>query len=257
MVALSKILIFPIKALPGVELEHVEITQGGALSDDRRWALADKSGRLINGKNNKRVFLLRPSFDLQAFTVHFADNEAFSLDDANGLSTYFSDKLNQTITFKEDKHKGFPDDTAAFGPTVVSEASLEAVASWYPKLSLDDIRARFRINLELSPAPAFWEDQLFVYEQPPKILSIGDVTIQSTNPCARCSVPVKNPRSGEAYDGFYDTFIEQRFKAKPRWNDPTCFDHWYRLSINTTIQPDMAGKQLRVGDEASIQELSK
>ncbi|HIL92396.1 MAG TPA: MOSC domain-containing protein [Cycloclasticus sp.] len=250
---LSKVFVYPIKALPGVALDSVEITQGGTLSDDRRWALVDKRGRLINGKNNKRIFLLRPSFDLTARRVRFSDNEEFSLHDVDALSQYFSNALQKTVFLKEDQQQGFPDDMNASGPTVVSQASLQAVASWYPSLALDDIRARFRINLEVSTAPAFWEDKVFVDGESPKLIQVGNVSIQSSNPCARCSVPMKNPASGAPYDGFYETFIDQRAKTKPSWTDSACFDHWYRLSVNTNVSSNQAGKRLVVGDAVHLE----
>jgi uncharacterized protein YcbX len=239
--------------MPGVALKTVKITAGGTLYNDRRWALVDKNKRLINGKNNKRVFLLRPTFDLGAETVAFPDtDEVFSLGDTDGLSAYFSEQLGQPVFMQEDKRQGFPDDMTASGPTVISQASLQAVSSWFPNLSLDDIRARFRVNLEVSPAPAFWEDRLFKQSESAKIIQIGTVSLYSSNPCARCSVPIKNPESGIAYEGFYETFIDKRFRNKPSWADAICFDHWYRLSVNTNIQAVEAGKSLALGDAVSI-----
>jgi len=252
---LSKIIVYPIKAMPGVEVNSVTVTQGGALCNDRRWALEDERGRLINGKNNKRIFSLQPSFDLAQETVSFfngASERTFDLSDNVGLSEHFSTLLDKRVFLKEDEDKGFPDDMNASGPTIVSEASLEAVLSWYPNLSMDDIRARFRINLEIASEPAFWEDQLFVHNEQPKAIQVGRVTIDSSNPCARCSVPTKDPVSGKPYSDFYKTFIQQREKSKPAWTDVECFDHWYRLSANTNINKAEAGKRLTVGEQAVI-----
>ncbi|MEH6502360.1 MAG: MOSC N-terminal beta barrel domain-containing protein [Cycloclasticus sp.] len=257
MTILSKIFIYPIKALPGIQMNEVAITQGGSLCNDRRWAVVDRKGRLINAKNNKRVFLLKPIFDLALGEVSFVENQELSqtyqLDDAEGLSNYFTAKLGQPVLLKEDKHQGFPDDISASGPTMVSTASLKAVASWYPELSLDDVRARFRMNLEISPAPAFWEDQLFHSGQTPKEVQIGRVRIQASNPCARCSVPMKNPESGEPYGRFYETFLSMREKTRPSWTDAACFDHWYRLGANTRISSSEIGLNMTVGDAVNIE----
>jgi len=252
---LSKIFVYPIKAMPGVEVDSVLITQGGALCNDRRWALEDERGRLVNGKNNKRIFSLQPCFDLAQETITFlseGSERTFDLSDSTGLSEHFSALLDKRVFLKEDKAQGFPDDMNASGPTVISAASLEAVLSWYPNLSMDDIRARFRINLEIASEPAFWEDRLFVHEQQPKAIQIGHVTIKSSNPCARCSVPTKDPVSGKPYSNFYETFIKQRESSRPAWTDAECFDHWYRLSANTNINKKEAGKRLTVGDQAVI-----
>ena len=131
------------------------------------------------------------------------------------------------------------------------------MASWYPGLSLDDIRARFRINLEISSAPAFWEDQLFSADGVIKTLQVGRVVIQAVNPCARCSVPMKNPESGVPLEGFYDTFIKQRERTRPSWADPVCFDHWYRLSANTRISPDLVGQNINLRDNVTLDMPSK
>jgi len=255
MIELSKIFVYPIKALPGVPLKEVTITEGGALSNDRRWGLVDSQGRMVNGKNNRRIFLLNPVYDLTSETVRFVHKndveQVFELADTAGLSHYFSEMLGRPVFLKEDKRQGFPDDLNASGPTLISQASLETVATWFPALSVDDIRARFRVNLEVSPTAAFWEDQVFREKRLPKPIQIGDVTIKPSNPCARCAVPMKHPKSGESYDHFYEIFISMREQTKPSWLDTACFDHWYRLSVNTNIEPEQSGKVLALGQPVS------
>lgn len=255
MGTLDAIFVYPIKAMPGVQVDAVTITQGGALFNDRRWAIKDEQGRLINGKNNKRIFSLQASFDLTSEVVSFPSDkgdEMFKLADRVGLSNYFSEKLGKKVFLEEDSQQGFPDDMNASGPTIISKESLNAVLSWYPTLFIEDIRARFRINLEVSSVPAFWEDQLFEANEEPKIIQVGDVKIQSSNPCARCSVPTKDPKSGKPHSDFYETFIKQREQTRPSWTDDRCFDHWYRLSVNTNIYSTQVGMRIAVGDKVSI-----
>lgn len=259
MIILSKIFVYPIKSLPGIDLSQATISAGGCLSNDRRWAISDSNGGLLSAKKNRCLFGITPSYNLEAEKVCFEDEkggiEGFQLDDVGALSAYLSDILSQPVRLIEDKQQGFPDDLNAAGPTVVATESLQQVASWYPGLSLDEIRARFRINLEVSHAPAFWEDQLFSADGEIKTLFIGSVAIQAINPCARCSVPMKNPKSGKSYAGFYQTFISQREKTRPNWTDPACFDHWYRLSVNTRICADLAGQHLNLGDKVTLNPL--
>jgi len=58
--------------------------------------------------------------------------------------------------------RGLPDDRAAPGPTVVSRATLETVASWFDEIAdATEMRRRLRPNLVLDDCPAFWEDRLF------------------------------------------------------------------------------------------------
>jgi len=256
MIKLSKIFVYPIKALPGIQLKEATLTEGGALLNDRRWGLVDGQGRMVNGKNNRQIFLLNPVYDLTSETVRFIHKndveQVFELADTAGLSRYFSERLSRPVFLKEDKRQGFPDDLNASGPTLISQASLETVATWFPALSVDEIRARFRVNLEVSPTAAFWEDQVFRDKRSPKAIQIGNVTIKPSNPCARCTVPMKHPKSGELYDNFYEIFISMREQTKPSWLDAACFDHWYRLSVNTNIEADQFGQTLALGQPVSI-----
>ena len=72
-----------------------------------------------------------------------------------------SDFFGFAVAVRHETEKGFPDDREAFGPTIVSEASLRAVRDWYPGLALESVRRRFRTNLELIGTEAFGEDRLF------------------------------------------------------------------------------------------------
>ena len=256
MAVLSKIFIYPIKALLGVTVDKVEITAGGSLKNDRRWAMFDKNGKAINGKNSNKVFLLKAEFDLNNEQVTFNTGEPsalkFDLADTKPLATYLSEQLNTSVRLLENRDNGFPDDPEAYGPTLISEASLIAVQSWFPTLSLAEIRARFRINLEVSDVPVFWEDKFFVLGQEPKKVQVGNVLIEATNPCARCSVPTKNPNTGKKNSQFYQTFVRNREAKKAPWTDAGCFDHWYRLSINTKVAVSEAKKNIHLGDTVSI-----
>jgi len=256
MAALSKIFIYPIKALPGVPVDKVSITAGGSLKNDRRWALFDKSGKAINGKNNNKVFLLKAGFDLKNERVTFNTGDpsalTFDLADIKPLEAYLSEQLNTTVCLLENRDNGFPDDPKAYGPTLISEASLLEVQSWFSALSLAEIRARFRVNLEVSGVPTFWEDKLFVSGQKPKTIQLGNVLIEATNPCARCSVPTKNPNTGKKSSQFYQTFVTNREAKKAPWTEVECFDHWYRLSINTKIALSENKKNIRLGDTVFI-----
>lgn len=256
MARLSKIFIYPIKALSGIEVEQAEITSGGILKNDRRWAMVDKKGKPINGKNNGKVYSLNASFDLTAEKVVFNTGETeqagFDMDDPKPLEAFLSEQLGMQISLLENKQKGFPDDANAFGPTIISQASLIEVQSWFPHLSLAEIRARFRINLEVSGVPSFWEDGFFVFGQKAKTAKIGSAFIEAVNPCARCSVPTKSSKSGKRDAGFYETFIRQREAKITSWTDPACFDHWYRLSINTKIPASEAGKKISLKDKVEI-----
>ena len=114
------------------------------------------------------------------------------------LEAWLSDYFQQPVTLASNLSTGFPDDTEAAGPTVISTATLEAVASWYPGISVEEVRRRFRTNLELGGVPAFWEDRLFSAEGTPVPFTIGDVVLEGGGvnplPAVRRSHPVSKIR---------------------------------------------------------------
>jgi len=125
----------------------------------------------------------------------------------------------------------FPDDTIANGPTIVSTASLQAVCEWFPSLTLDEVRLRFRTALEIDGVPAFWEDQLFGEDEPASSASKSAKSIfEAANPCARCPVPPRDPFTGISLDGFQKRFTQQRESTLPSWSPRARFDHFYRFA---------------------------
>lgn len=81
-----------------------------------------------------------------------------------------------------------------------------------------------------------------------KTFTIGRVTFTGTNPCQRCPVPTRDPDTGEVYHRFQQKLIEQRRASFPHWAEPSRFNHFYRLALNTRINPTEAGKILAIGD---------
>ena len=147
----------------------------------------------------------------------------------------------------------FSDDLEAPGPTVISLATLETVASWYPELTLEDVRRRFRANLEIDGVPAFWEDQLYTNTSEEVIrFRLGEVELCGANPCQRCVVPTRNPEGGERYPEFTRIFTKRREQSLPPWASRQRFDHYYRLSVNTRPGSIPPGVVLKVGATVEI-----
>lgn len=250
---LASITVYPVKALDPVSLTHACITPGGILEHDRIWAMLGPDGRYINGKNVARVHLLRTRYLLPSayVTVSYGpepEEYTFSLEkDRSALISWLERRLEMPVEIRDDPGRGFPDDTRASGPTLISHATLETVASWFRGLTVDDVKRRFRPNLVVSGVPPFWEDQLYGASGSVPF-RIGDVTVQGINPCARCVVPTRDPVTGAAENDFMKTFIARRRETLPSWAERSRFDHFYRLCVNTRIDPTEAGKVLRVGD---------
>lgn len=254
---LAAILIYPIKALDPARVQSARITAGGILEFDRVWALRGPDGRFIRGKSSEAIHKVRARFILPGNFVTLSwgwetDEFTFRLgEEDDAIAGWLERRLGQPVRIETDPLRGFPDDTVAYGPTVISEASLDAVAGWFPGVSRDEMIRRFRPNLIVAGVPAFWEDRLYTATGSIDV-RIGEVVLSGQNPCARCVVPTREPLSGEALPAFMKTFIERRRGTLPPWAAPERFDHYYRLSVNTTIRPGEAGKMLRVGDAVAI-----
>jgi uncharacterized protein YcbX len=256
VVHLCRIEIFPIKSLDGVVVEEAKITPGGILEHDRVYAIVDHEGKVMNGKRTPRVHQLRSEFDPAITEVRLSPAGGspiqFRLDDPGPINNWLSDFFGLPVTLQHEAQKGFPDDRIAFGPTIASEASLRAIQEWYPGLTLESVRRRFRANLELADGPPFCEDQLFGAPEELKPFQIGDVKFAGHNPCQRCVVPTRDPESGEPISGFQKTFMQLRREKLPEWANAQRFNHFYRFAINTSVPPSEAGKSLRIGDVVTL-----
>src|SRR5882757_3429373 len=254
---LANIRLHPIKSLDPVHVKEARIGPGGGLELDRAWALYSVDGQWVNGKRTAAIHLIRASFapDISSVTLSVPSDQrkiptktfAFPGDTANA-SQWFSDFFEQPITVRHSP-EGFPDDTIANGPTIVSTASLQAVCDLFNDMDLDQARQRFRTTLEIDGVPAFWEDQLFSEEERSSVrFRIGEVNFEGSNPCARCPVPPRDPRTGEIISGFQKILSDYRRSHIPAWTPEARFDHYYRMATNTRVAPTESGRILRVGD---------
>jgi Uncharacterized Fe-S protein len=149
---------------------------------------------------------------------------------------------------------GFPDDTTAAGPTIISEATIDTVAGWFDGVDAKGMRRRLRPNVVLGGVPAFWEDHLFADRDSRVRFSIGDVDFFGVNPCQRCVVPSRDPDTGDQIEGFNERFVEKRRATMPAWSGGDWFDHDFRLMINTAVPEASWGETIAVGDELTVGE---
>jgi uncharacterized protein YcbX len=253
---LGKIQIFPIKSLDGVLVEQANITEGGILENDRVYAIFDSEGRVVNGKRTARIHELRCTFDEKIKEVRLRENngassDGFQLDAPAPMEKWLGGFFGFAVNLRREFQKGFPDDPTAFGPTITSEASLSEVQKWFPELTLESVRRRFRSNLELVDGGPFCEDCLFGAPNELKPFQVGEVHFFGHNPCQRCVVPTRDPDSGQAVSEFQKKFMELRRKNLPEWSNSQRFNHYYRFAVNTSIPPTDAGKVLRIGDHVT------
>jgi uncharacterized protein len=250
--------LYPIKSLDLVRVDLATVLPGGSLQGDREFALFDGAGHYVNGKRHESIHRVRSQIDLASrqVTLHVEGHkpsQTFPL--AAGeptLETWFNDYFGFSVTLKQDQVMGFPDDTVSPGPTIISTATLEAIAGWYPGLTVEEVRARFRANIELGDVPPFWEDCLFTTAASTYPFKIGAVQFSGVNPCQRCVVVTRNPATGEAYPNFQKTFVANRKETLPNEVERSRFNHFFRLAINTRIPGSEVGKTIRVGDPLQL-----
>ena len=280
---LVNIRLHPIKSLDPVYVPEARISPSGGLELDRAWALYSVDGKWVNGKRTPAIHLIRANYspDLRSVTLSVPGDRreiptrTFDFpggheDAAEWFSVFFEQQI--IVRYSED---GFPDETVASGPTIVSTASLQTVSEWFtlrdeglalrsegfpatpqgfPGIGVDEVRERFRATLEINGVPAFWEDQLFGQEERSVVrFKIGEVNFEGSHPCARCPVPPRNPRTGEILEGFQKHFTQLRQSTLPPWSPRDRFDHFYRLSTNTRVSPSETSKLLRQHDRLILQ----
>lgn len=254
----SKLFIYPIKSLDRVSLEKITVLRSTALKQDREFAIFDKSGRFVNGKRNPHVHAIRSKFNLETNIVSLQIQETdraevFHLEkEREALESWLGEYFGFPVEIKQNLETGFPDDTISPGPTIISTATLEAIASWYPGLDVEEVRLRFRTNIEISGVPAFWEDRLFTEAEKTVNFQIGDVQFTGINPCQRCVVITRDSKTGEAYPNFQKTFVTKRQETLPEWAERSRFNHFYRLAINTRLPVTEEEKIIHIGDELRI-----
>ena len=257
MAYLSRIFIYPVKALDGVSVTSARVLPSGALADDRRYALLDEAGNYVNGKRNARVHLLRSTYDPVAHHLKLAaeaseQSRSFHIDsERSSLEEWLSEFFGFRVFFRENAAAGFPDDTESPGPTIIATATLREIASWYG-LTLDQARARFRTNLEVEGVSAFWEDHLYGKRGTTMQFSVGDAIFDGINPCQRCVVPARDAVTGMSLPDFAKRFVEMRRKYLPKWAEASRFNHFYRVAINTRLAAHAPGLSLRSGDPVKI-----
>lgn len=252
MARIASITIYPIKSLDGTNVEAAGITPNGSIEWDRRLAICDAQGKFVNGKRTAAIHSIRAMYGWDPPTATLASDraapEVFSLiADHTRLAQWLSAHFGFPVGLVENIEGGFPDDTDAHGPTVVSTATIETVAGWFPDVSWDEVHRRFRANLCIDGVPPFWEDSLYTASGG-VAWRFGDVVLMGRNSSQRCVVPSRGAHTGEVMPGFARTFAERRQQSLPSWAPREKFDHFYRLATNTSAIPDSAGKTFRVGD---------
>jgi uncharacterized protein YcbX len=247
--------VYPVKALDGTAVDTARITPGGTLAGDRTYALFGPRGDPINGKRTPLVHELDADFDPDSAVLAVAgdgETRTFDLDvEREAAEAWFSDYFGIETTIERDDESGFVDRRSA-GPSVVSTATIEAVASWFDGLTPGGVRRRLRTNVEVGGVPAFWEDRFVGADAP--TFEAGGVAFEGVEPCGRCVVPSRDPDTGEPMPGFRERFVERRRETFPDFADPDAFDHRFAVTLIAAVPETDRGSRIAVGDGVAVRE---
>lgn len=225
---------------------------------DREFAMLGSDGRFVNGKRTGRVNQLAATYDLNNYQVNFtergADNmESFNLLEENEkISAYLSDFFQLEVAFLHNKEGRLLDVPDRSCVTILSEASLSYLSAEMHHEDIEDMRLRFRANIEISGVPAFWEERLARLSREPVQCRIGDVSIAGNSLRARCNVPPKDPLTGELDKKFVAAMLRAREKNIPDWSCVGELDSLYYLSVDCSLPASEKGKRINIGDELVI-----
>ena len=235
---LSQIFIYPIKSARGIAINETVVDTSGPLQD-RRWMLVDNDGLFLSQRRLPKMALLSPRFEGRDLVVEAPDMPPLVIRSWSGegdripvrlwrdqlqlphpnrnYSEWFSSYLNQ------------PCRLVYLPPTVVRPVEPPynhpnwrvSLADGYPLLlltqaSLDFLNERlpapvtverFRPNLVIGGGSAHEEDHW-------RRLRIGAVELAVVKPCARCSIVLVDPSTGER--GIEPLQTLARYRRKPQ-----------------------------------------
>lgn len=222
MPAVSQIIIYPIKSLPGISVNQWPLVKTGLLYD-RCWMLVDAQGEFLSQRRLSKMALIQTQIKddhlwLQAEGYHPI---SMPLLPANGalidikvweysgqgqtvsesLNHWFSQVLDHPCqlvyhpdhqTRQVDPDYAFNTDQTAYSDgfplLIASEASL---ADFNHKSGLNLDMRRFRTNLVVTECGAFAEDRW-------RKIRINGINFRLPKPCSRCAIPSIDPDSGES-----------------------------------------------------------
>ncbi|MCB9252931.1 MAG: MOSC domain-containing protein [Flavobacteriales bacterium] len=240
--------------MDGLSIKSGLISSGNCLLHDREFALKDASGAYLNAKKNAKIHSLRSYFDPHTFQVRFGGDSPIKspyfhvLDQKPELEKYLSNYFGETVIWCRNLKGEFMDIPLYSGITLVSTASLEAVAAYFG-FTLEETRKRFRATIEIDGVEAFWEDRLFGKPGETIPFRLGNVKLIGMSPRERCVVPSRHPETGVLTRKFQKELSEFRKKNLAANSPLKYYPHHYYLAVDCLIADSETGKSLFIGDK--------
>ena len=214
MLSISRLYVYPIKSLGGIELSSAQLTDRG-IEHDRRWMLVGDDNRFLTQREFPRMALLRTAIHANELIVSEKGNETERIhlnlyptgselvsvqiwDDvceaiemSKEINEWFSHKLNMhcKLVYMPDESKrrvdvgyvlnkeitGFSD---AYPLLMIGQASLDELNS---RLEIPVPMNRFRPNIVFTGGDPYEEDTMQHFQ-------IKGIDMYAVKPCARCAI---------------------------------------------------------------------
>jgi uncharacterized protein YcbX len=214
MLSISRLYVYPIKSLGGIELSSASLTDRG-IEHDRRWMLVGDDNRFLTQREFPRMALLRTAIDTNELivsekgnntdrihlnlyptgsdlvSVQIWDDVCEAIEMSKEVNTWFSNKLDLACKLvympNESKRRvdndyvlhnditGFSD---AFPVLMIGQASLDDLNS---RLEIPVPMNRFRPNIVFTGGDPYEEDIM-------KHFQINGIDFYAVKPCARCVI---------------------------------------------------------------------
>jgi uncharacterized protein len=218
---LSDIIIYPVKSLAGIHLDHWQVTETG-FQYDRKWMLVDNQGQFLSQRRLPKMALIKTALTTEQLILSAPHQEdlVLSLAPTNGnviISTIWHDQCaarsvsqhadnwfsrfldidcrlvylpNEVIRSVDMRYAeatdqvGFSD---GFPFLLIAENSLVALNQ---AMQLNLSMNRFRPNLVIAGCPSYAEDSW-------REIRIGEIDFRLPKPCSRCAIPTINPDTAQ------------------------------------------------------------
>lgn len=222
MLSISRLYVYPIKSLGGIELSSAKLTDRG-IEHDRRWMLVGEDNRFLTQREFPKLALLRTAIyanelivsekgnDSEKINLHLYptgtdlvsvqiwDDVCEAIEMSKEVNEWFSNKVGFAckLVYMPDESKrkvdkdyvlhnditGFSD---AFPVLMIGQASLDDLNS---RLELPVPMNRFRPNIVFTGGDPYEEDTM-------KHFQINGVDLYAVKPCARCVVTTTDQETG-------------------------------------------------------------
>ncbi|MBV9036694.1 MAG: MOSC domain-containing protein [Acidobacteriaceae bacterium] len=235
---LSQIFVYPIKSARGVAVHEAAVDSSGPLQD-RRWMLVDSNGSFLSQRRLPKMALLSPRFSGDDLVVEAPDMPPLVILRWSGegdwvpvriwhdqlqlphpkpeYSEWFSAYLRQSCRLVHlpptvirpveppyDRAEWRVSLADGYPLLLLTQASLDLLNQ---QLTVPVTVERFRPNLVVAGAAAHEEDQW-------RRLRVGEVEMAVVKSCARCSIVLVDPDTGER--GIEPLRTLARYRRKPQ-----------------------------------------